>query len=55
MKSSAANLPGLRFHDLRHTCIIRIAATRKALDDLERAREEKRQHPVEGQPSDSVQ
>jgi integrase len=81
----AANLPGLRFHDLRHTCItelaesgvadmtiqsiaghlsrrmlehyshIRIAAKRKALDDLVKQREEKRQHPEEGHGSDPVQ
>lgn len=81
----AADLPGLRFHDLRHTCItelaeagvpdmtiqaiaghlskrmldhyshIRIAAKRKALDDLVKQREEKRQQPVEEHPSDPVQ
>jgi len=80
-----ANLPGLRFHDLRHTCItelaesgapdmtiqsiaghlsrrmlehyshIRIAAKRKALDDLVKQREEKRQRPEAERPADTLQ
>jgi integrase len=81
----AANLPGLRFHDLRHTCItelaesgapdmtiqsiaghlsrrmlehyshIRIAAKRKALDDLVKQREENRQQPRADRPPETLQ
>ncbi len=81
----AAGLPGLRFHDLRHTVItelaemgvpdhvlesisghlsrkmlehyshIRIAAKRKALDDLDAERERAAAQPAKEAPSELVQ